>query len=75
VTGGISDREKYWLLLAASLREGLVSPGVPVDRVVLVLEQVGAGLGGEPVGHGVEDNAGAALGFQLSAISRNSEGF
>ena len=31
--------------------ERLRAPGIPVDRVVRVLEQVGAGLAGEAVGH------------------------
>jgi hypothetical protein len=43
VAGGVADREEYGLLIAARLGEGVRSPGTPVDRVVLMLEEIGAG--------------------------------
>ena len=42
----VADREEDRLLLGARLREGLLAPRIPVDRVVLVLEEVGRGLEG-----------------------------
>ena len=36
-------------ILAAGALQRLVSPGVPVDRILGVLEQVGAGLARKPV--------------------------
>ena len=53
VTGGVAHAEEDGFAAGPGLGEGLVAPGVPVHRVVLVLEQVGAGLGGEAVGHQV----------------------
>ena len=51
VAGRVADREQDRLVLGAGARERLLAPRVPVDGVVLVLEQVGAGLVGEAVGH------------------------
>jgi hypothetical protein len=51
VTRGVADGEEDRLVLVARAREGLVAPGVPVHRVVGVLEQVGARLGCQAVGH------------------------
>ncbi len=51
VAGRVADREQDRPLLAAGALERLVAPGVPLDRVLGVLEQVRAGLAGEPV-HG-----------------------
>ena len=49
VAGRVADREQDRPVLLAGAGERLVAPGVPVDRVLGVLEQVGAGLRGEPV--------------------------
>ena len=46
VAGRVADGEEDRLVLGAGLGERLVAPGVPVDRVVRVLEQVRARLGG-----------------------------
>jgi len=49
VAGGVSDREEDRFVLLRSLGKGLGSPRPPVDRVVRVLEQVGALGFSEPV--------------------------
>ena len=51
VAGRVPDREEDRLVLLARAREGDVAPRVPVDRVVLVLEEVRGGLACELVGH------------------------
>ena len=40
VTGGVPDREEDGPLLIAGAGERLFAPGIPVDRIVRVLEQV-----------------------------------
>jgi hypothetical protein len=49
VTGGITNREKNWLVAALSLRQRFESPGPPIDRVVLVLQEIRTGLCGETI--------------------------
>ena len=49
VAGRIADREQDRLVLGAGALERVIPPRVPVDGVVGVLEEVGAGLLGEPV--------------------------
>ena len=49
VAGRVADREQDRPVLVARARERLLAPRVPVDRVVRVLEQVGAGLVGQAV--------------------------
>ena len=44
VAGGVADREQHRPVLGAGARERLLAPGVPVDRVLRVLEEVRAGL-------------------------------
>ena len=44
VAGRVADREQDRLVLLARARERLLAPRIPVDRVVRVLEEVGAGL-------------------------------
>ena len=44
VAGRVADREQDRAVLLARPRQRLLAPGVPVDRVVAVLEQVWAGL-------------------------------
>ncbi len=45
----VADREEDRLVLVARLREGLVAPRIPVDRVVAVLVEVRAGLVGQAI--------------------------
>ena len=52
VAGAVTHREEDRLLLGAGLLEGLVAPGIPVDGVVGVLKEVGAGFVRETVRHG-----------------------
>ncbi len=52
VTGRVADREEDRLAFRAGLRERFLAPGVPVDRVVLVLKKVRTGLGGQAIRHG-----------------------
>ena len=51
VAGRVADREQDRLVLVARLRERLLAPRVPVDRVVGVLQEVRAGLLREAVRH------------------------
>src|SRR2546423_14626956 len=44
VTGRIANGKKDRLVLAPSLLKRLRAPGIPVNRVVSVLEQIGRGL-------------------------------
>src|SRR5204863_179235 len=46
---GAADREQDRLVLAARALERLLAPWVPLDRVVGVLEKIGAGLACETV--------------------------
>ena len=48
------------------------APRVPVHRVVLVLQEVGAGLAGEPVGHRLSGYPAARLRPASGAASRRS---
>ena len=50
MAGGITDREKNRLLLPACFGKGFLAPGIPINRVVGVLEKVGRFFLGEPVG-------------------------
>src|SRR4029077_15853380 len=52
VAGGVSHGKEDLLVLPARPLDRLRTPGVPVDRVVLVQQQVGAALAGEAVGAG-----------------------
>ena len=49
VAGGVADREEDRLVLRARAREGLVAPGIPVDGIGGVLQQVGAALARQSV--------------------------
>jgi hypothetical protein len=51
VAGGIADGEEDRLVLLPGAGESFLSPGVPVDRVVGVLEEVRARLAGQAVRH------------------------
>ena len=50
VAGGVTDRHEERQAPAAGLGERLVAPGVPVDGIVGVLQEIGAGFEDEPVG-------------------------
>ncbi len=52
VTGGIPDAEKDGFILPAGFFQGFRAPGIPVDRVMGVLEQVRRGGMDKMVGHG-----------------------
>ena len=52
VAGRIADGQQDRLARPRRRRKGRVGPGLPVHRIVLVLQQVGAGLGAEGVGGG-----------------------
>jgi hypothetical protein len=49
VAGGITNREQNWLVAALGLRQRFGSPRPPIDRVVLVLQEVRTGLSGETI--------------------------
>jgi hypothetical protein len=42
VTRGVADREEDRDLVIAGSREGVIVPGLPVDRIVSVLLEIGA---------------------------------
>src|SRR5947209_6012788 len=50
VAGGITDREKDWLLLAARFFKRLGTPWKPIHGIVLVLQEVRRFLAREAVG-------------------------
>ena len=50
VTGRIADREQDRAVMFARQRQSLRAPGPPVDRIVGVLLEIGAGGGRQPVG-------------------------
>src|SRR3546814_16856067 len=52
VAGRVADRQQDRDVALAGRRERLLTPGVPIDRVVGVLSQVRAGLVREAVGTG-----------------------
>ena len=52
MAGRVADRQKDRLLLGPSQRDRLLAPGLPVDRIVGVLEQVGTQFVAKLVRHG-----------------------
>jgi hypothetical protein len=50
VAGAVADRQEDHLALFLGLLEGLGAPGVPVHRIMGVLQQVGAALARQAVG-------------------------
>jgi hypothetical protein len=50
VAGAVADAEEDGFVFAFGFFEGCFAPWVPVDWVVLVLEEVGGFFAGEPVG-------------------------
>ena len=67
VAGAVADAEEDGFVFAFGFFEGFFAPWVPVDWVVLVLEEVGGFFAGEPVGvarlgwgvHGVGESSAA----------------
>jgi hypothetical protein len=51
VAGRVADRQQDRPVLGSGQLERIGAPGTPVDRVVLVLEEVRAGLVGEAIRH------------------------
>jgi hypothetical protein len=47
----VADRQQDRAIELARALERLLAPRIPLDGVVLVLEEVGAGLLGEPIRH------------------------
>jgi len=54
VAGGISDAHQNGLVFLSGFLNSFVSPGIPVNRVVGVLEQVGAAFVNEFIGVGLD---------------------
>ena len=53
VTGGITDRQEDRFLGFARLLNSLVVPGIPIHRIVGVLQQIRTGLVGQAIWHNV----------------------
>ena len=54
VAGGISDTYQHGLVFLSGFLDSFISPGIPVDRVVGVLEQVGTAFVNEFIGVGLD---------------------
>jgi hypothetical protein len=52
MASGVADGEKDWLVLLPCQAKSLFRPGMPVHRVVSVLQEVGTFLGDQAVRHG-----------------------
>ena len=63
VARGVADREQDRLALRARARERLLAPRIPVDRVVRVLQQVGARFAREAVRHADSRSSADAAAF------------
>ncbi len=57
VAGGVSDREQDRLVLLARPGERFLAPGVPINRIVRVLLEIGTRFPGKTIGHhgGLQD--------------------
>ena len=64
----VADGQEDGPVLRAGAGERLVPPGVPVDRIVAVLEEVGARLVGEAVRH-QGDSGSSQRGYDPSVLS------
>lgn len=53
MAGGIANAQQNGLLLSPSSLQSFFPPGKPIDRIVGVLQKIGAGLIDEPVGTSV----------------------
>ena len=49
MAGGVADRQKNRLAAALGLGQRLGAPGSPIDRIMLVLKEVGTGLASETI--------------------------
>ncbi len=49
MAGGVADRQQDRLAARAGLGQGRLAPGAPMHRIVLVLQQIRAGLVAQPV--------------------------
>ena len=68
VASRVANREQDRLVLSLCPLQRVRPPGVPVDRVVLVLEEVGTRLLGEAIGHRSQaSETGAGAGVELLA--------
>ena len=70
VAGRVPDREEDGLLLRLRASEGFRAPRVPVDRIVLVLEQVRTLFAREPIGHGGTITPAGDQGFRRTRTNR-----
>jgi len=62
MTGCISNAKEHRNIAASSLVEGFVTPLVPIDRIIHVLEEVRRGGVGKPIGHQWSVDAGSIKG-------------
>jgi hypothetical protein len=53
MAGRVADAQENRFILRARFGKRFVAPGKPIDRIVLVLDQVRRLFAGEPVGVGV----------------------
>jgi hypothetical protein len=49
MAGGVPDRQQDWYVSALRLRKRRVSPFLPIDGIVLVLQQIRARCGAQSV--------------------------
>ena len=52
VAGGVADADEDGFVLGSGAGPGFIAPGVPVDGIVGVLQEVGRGLPGKSIWHG-----------------------
>ena len=57
MAGGVADGDEERLVLSLGFGERLITPRVPINRVIGMLAQVEAGLGGKAVWHQVGKKA------------------
>jgi hypothetical protein len=51
MAGRVTDGQEDWLVFVPCFLQSLLSPGIPVNGIIGVLEQIGAGLVLKFVGH------------------------
>ena len=71
MASGVADGKENRLLFLAGPIQRLRSPGIPVHRIVSMLEQVGAGLVGESIRHGYSNVCSWSGNCPLRTSSRN----
>ena len=74
MAGRVADRQQDRFVLIAAPPPALLAPRPPVDRVVFVLLQVGAGFVGEAVCHERFPVAGGDLTTRIDAQNRMVSG-